>query len=352
MFHIGLPWTKKEKKKLVDERKRKEKINNKEILLDTNQVFVQRFHPGRTWLLIPSPFFISAILDSPHDRLAKKINLMDRELFFNIEGSLTRSFLRAFSREEDLAKLEPIFRKNQAIRFSLKKFVLLWKLKRTKQMNEEDISTMEPPKKKIVVHSSDLRNVYLFEANTLLKDSISRLTLNDEFFPKPMYPRNPFTNEELTYAQLLSVHRQLRAHGITNWMWEAFFQSRFCLDSFLDTYSSPLKIHSIKAFFLDKSDHLSQSYVADFIESRYVSRKVSNIPFYVKVYDWASIFHSYHPHMVEWRKLSCKYWILLTIYDEVSANSDLDIRREVNYLIRDTVSFNQLLSLWKTAHKL
>lgn len=335
---------------MAEERARKQKIKNSEITLETNEVFVKRFHPGRTWLLVPSPFFVSSILDSPHDRLRSKMDLVNREIITHREGTLRRNILRSFLKEDDLAKLEPIFNKNQSVRFSMKQLLLLWKLRRTTQMNDDDISTMEPPKKKIIVHSADLRNKYVFEANTLLKDSLSRLTLNEEFFPKPMYPRNPFTNQSLTYGQLLSVHRQFRSHGITHWIWEAFFKSKFCLHSLLDSFSSPLKVHSINAFFSDKSDHLSQSYVADFIESRYVARKVSNIPYYIKIYDWASIFHSSHPHMVEWRKLSCKYWILLTMYDEEVADCDMQLRKEVNYLIRDTTAFNEMFNLWRTSH--
>ena len=334
---------------MAEERARRTKC--REITLETNEVFVERFHPGRTWLLVPSSFFVSSLLDSPHDRLASKISIVNREVIFHREGTLCRTFLRSFSKEADLAKLESIFRKNQSVRFSMKRLVLLWKLRNTKQMNEEDISTMETPKKKVVVYSADLRNMYVFEANTLLKDSLSRLTLNEEFFPKPMYPRNPFTNQSLTYGQLFSIHKQLRAHGITHWIWEAFFKSKFCLSSLLDTFSSPLKVHSVNAFFSDKSDHLSQSYVADFIESRYIARKISNIPYYMKVYDWATTFHSSNTHMLKWRKLSCKYWILLTMYDEEVANCNPEIRREVNNLIRDVVAFNDILDLWKVAHK-
>lgn len=351
MFHLGRPWTKKERKKLAEERYLKEKKKNREVALETNEVFVTRFHPGRTWLLLPSPFFVTSILDSPHHRLEGRIDHVNRELFFYKEGALPRDFLRSFAKEEDLAKLEPIFKKNQKVRFSMKRMVLLWKLRRTRQMNTEDISTMEVPKKQVVLYSADLRNKYVFEANTLLKDSVSRLTLNEEFFPHPLYPRNPFTNEKLTYGQLLSIHKQLRLHGITHWIWEAFFQSRFSLESLLDSFSSSLKIHSIKSFFSDNNDYLSQTYVADFIESRYTSKKISDISFYMKVYDWASVVHSSHQHMVEWRRLSCKYWILLTLHDEEVADCNAELRREVLYLMRDTVSFNELRRRWSLLHK-
>ncbi len=325
---------------------------NHEILLDTNEVFTPRFHPGRTWLLIPSPFFVSSILDSPHDRLDERILRIDNELIFHHEGTLRRGFLRSFSKEADLAKLEPIYMKNQAIRFSMKKFVLFWKLKRTKQMNEDDISTMEAPKKKIILYSPDLRNKYVFEANTLLKDSISRLTLHNEFFPAPRYPRNPFTNQTLTYGQLFSVHKQLRAHGITNWVWEAFFQSQFCLNLFLDTFITSLKVYSIKTFFSDQNDYLSQTYVADFIESRYIiDKKTINIKQYMKVYDWATVVKSSHPFMLKWRRLACKYWILLSTEDEDIADCNSALRKEVMHLMKDTYAFNEMLALWTLAHK-
>jgi len=351
MFHIGRPWTKEEQKKLADERKRKEKIKNREFHIHTNVVFTARFHPGRTWLLLPSPYVVASILDSPHDPLDEKVERVNRELISHHEGTLRRAFLRSFSKEGDFAQLESIFMKNQAIRFSMKRLVLLWKLKKAKQMNEEDISTMEVPKKKVVVYSPDLRTKYVFEASTLLKDAVSRLTLNEEFFPKPLYPRNLFTNQTFTYGQLFSVHKQLRAHGITNWIWEAFFQSRFCLKSFLETFSLSLKVHSIKAFFSDKDDYLSQTYVADFIESRWISKKVSDVSFYMKVYDWASVCHTTHPHIMEWRKLTCKYWILLTLHDEDVADCNAELRREVKWIMRDTNGFNDMHSLWKDAHK-
>ena len=351
MFHIGRPWTKQEQKKRADERKRKEKIKNREVHLDSNGVFIARFHPGRTWLLLPSPFFVPSILDSPHDLLDEKVERVNKELIYHHEGTLRRAFLRSFSKEDDLSQLEPIFKKNQSVRFSMKRLVLLWKLKRAKQMNEEDISTMEVPKKKVVVYSPDLRTKYVFEASTLLKDAVSRLTLNEEFFPKPLYPRNPFTNQTLTYGQLFSIHRQLRAHGITNWIWEAFVHGRFCLNSLLDTFSTPLKVHSIKAFFADPQEYLSQTYVADFIESRYTTKQISNIPFYMKVYDWATVCQSSHPHMLKWRSLSCRYWILLSTQDEDAADNSGALRREVLQLLKDTAGFNEMLALWTLANK-
>ena len=353
MFNIGRPWTKKERKKLAEERERKEKIKNREFHIDTNKMFISRFHPGRTWLLLPSPYVVASILDSPHDPLDEKVERVNRELIFHHEGTLRRAFLRSFSKEGDFAQLEPIFMKNQAIRFSMKRLVLLWKLKRAKQMNEEDISTMEVPKKKVVVYSPDVRTKYVFEANTLLKDSISRLTLNNEFFPTPLYPRNPFTNQTLTYGQLFSVHTQLRAHGITNWIWEAFFQSRFCLKLFLDTFITSLKVYSIRAFFSDQNDYLSQTYVADFIESRYIiDKKTINIKQYVQVYDWATVIKSSHPFMLKWRRLACKYWILLSTEDEVVADCNSELRKEVFRLMKDTAAYNEMLSLWMIAHKL
>jgi hypothetical protein len=351
MFEIGRPWTAKEKQALQKERKRKEKIKNREILLDTNEIFVKRFHPNRTWFILPLRSLAASILDSPEDGLIKKINLVKYEIITHREGTAQRMFLQSFSKEEEFAKLETLFNQNQIVRFAMKKLLLQWKLKRTQQMNEEDILTLEPPKKKITLYSSDLRKKYIFEAHTLLKDCITRLTLNEEFFPIPLYPRNPFTNEALTYTQVFSIHKQLRSHGCTHWIWEAFYQSHFCLVSFIDNFSSSLKIHSVNSIFSDVTNRESQMYVADFIQSRYILKKVSNLQFYMKVYDWVCRFHSSHPYLLKWRILCCKYWKIICTQSEYLADSNREILLETQSLMRDTISFNQLITLWSLAHR-
>jgi hypothetical protein len=54
--------------------------------------------------------------------------------------------------------------------------------------------------------------------------------------------------------------------------------------------------------------------------------------------------------MVEWRKLACKYWILLTLHDEDVADCNPELLREVIWIMRDTNGFNDMHSLWTVAH--
>lgn len=165
--------------------------------------------------------------------------------------------------------LKATYRKNMKIRWAMKRLLNKWRLRHVRIVNEEDIATQEIPKKVIRFIDWKTRTSYQFEAITILRDTINRLINNDQLFLQPLPPRNPFTNSQLTYGGLISLHDQLRRAGITHWLWEAFVASKFNVVILQRKYEVPMKLRCLENLIADKTNYDTIDFVMDFIIGEY-----------------------------------------------------------------------------------
>ena len=208
-----------------------------------------------------------------------------------------------------LAACRTALQLNQTVRVQFKRLVAKWLLKRKViQANETDILTGETPHKPVHLIDWPNRRCYVFEATTLFKDYIGRLTLSEFLHPTGQMPRNPFTNLTLTIGQLISLTDQLGIIGdplCRHWVFEAFRSSQYLIDIFKDRFSLPLKIHALKKTFIDK---LSDDYyylMFDFIEDEH--ERHDSPHFNRGVYQWA-LKHQVDSHRIlKWHAACFKY---------------------------------------------
>jgi hypothetical protein len=138
-----------------------------------------------------------------------------------------------------------------------------------RQANTEDIATMEPPKSPVRIVDWGRRTVYIFEAKTLLRDIRSKLLLNDQLFPTPQPPRNPFTNLPLSLAQTLGAIEALRVNGLADWSIESYKACRYSLATYKAQFQVHLKMRALEATFAQPGEDDCVDLLYEFIKEQY-----------------------------------------------------------------------------------
>lgn len=215
--------------------------------------------------------------------------------------------------------IEEVYLKNMRVRWAMKKLMNAWKRRHFKFMNEEDIATQEVPKNPVVLVNWATKTVHQFEAMTLLRDSINRLLNHDQLFLIPLEPRNPYTNEPLSYGALVSVRNQLRQSGISHWLWEAFVSSSFKLNLLEKNYEVPMKLRCLDLLIKNKTNFITVDFIMDFVISEYSHHSFTSPPNERTVMS-ALVSKWDTPKVQEWIKLCVIYWT-----NEIRGRSDENI---------------------------
>lgn len=131
--------------------------------------------------------------------------------------------------------------------------------------NTEDLVTSEYPKKLVRIMDFPRRISYIFEAPTIRKIIELRITTSEYMFPNPLSPINPFTNEEFTQGQILSIISQCKKHGENNWIFDRLYASEANLRLFYLRFRQPIKILAIENHFKGENSKYRDE-VIDFFE--------------------------------------------------------------------------------------
>jgi hypothetical protein len=144
-----------------------------------------------------------------------------------------------------------------------------------KQINTEDIVTMEVPKKPVYVINYTERCTYVYEAETMRRSINTKLLMSDWMFETPQYPVNPLSNEPFTTGQLLSIYNQMKEYGSFSWIFDRFKACTFNLKLFKLRFKQQLKIEAIESHF--KNEHVnSKETIFDFFETNAIIQGISD----------------------------------------------------------------------------
>ena len=118
--------------------------------------------------------------------------------------------------------------------------------KTTNDEDEVDPITLCPPDNPIVLYDWSVKKKFILEASTLALLIESKLLYHEGGFPIPMYPKNPRSNIELSYQQLVSLYYQLLAHGKLMWGMTTLRQCNFNKKRWFKYHKSAITIAAIK----------------------------------------------------------------------------------------------------------
>lgn len=113
------------------------------------------------------------------------------------------------------------------LRWIFRRFLQRWRIRRAdrKYVPTVDPITLVESEQPIDVY--DATTKYVFEAKTLSQHMESMLLYHEGGFALPKIPRNPWTNLEFTYVQLLSIYVQLHFYGHVKWALHTLRQFNF-----------------------------------------------------------------------------------------------------------------------------
>jgi len=207
-----------------------------------------------------------------------------------------------------------------------------WLRSRFKLGNEEDLLTGEVPKKPISLYVWPERTIYMFEANTILRDMAGRLLTQEYLFGKYLMPRNPYTNCIMTYNQFLSVMYQLRKQGYSHWALEGLLLTQYNREAFIQKFGATIKKDIILREFKKPGVDVLER-IFDFIEGQYMEHDKL---FYKAMYRWALIHLTKNIYIRKWIDL-CKDHYLI-IYTDGDGKSYKEETKRINMVAQSLCS--------------
>lgn len=235
---------------------------------------------------------------------------------------------------------------NQRIRRLFKRLVQRWRVARLRQVNTEDVVTMEAPKSPIWVYDWTNRTKYVFEAATLFKGFRTSLTLSEGLFPTPQSPKNPFTNQPLSYAQVHFTMNALRATGFADWVTESYRAHSYDVELYRKRCHTMLRTTALKRLFADQKSEEYTDLLYDFIDFCHDNAEVEMER--KDVWEWMIQNRPDYCRIQAWRSACYKYYHgLITEAPEKFAVTKILIQKEVDGLI--VLPIVDMIILWMRA---
>ena len=309
MFHPGI-------QRRTTNQNRRRRYNPPRLLQAGETNIYPLFLSGckKNWLILPFEslnYFQSHFLSFSHETSLKHIyETIETFQEKYPKDSMQFTFLYSLSKsnlnyEEIQKSLKSSFEKNQTLRWSFKKLLNRWLSSKLEQVNTTDLVTVDIPKKPVFLYDIEARKKYVFEASTLLKDSHTRILNHDGLILDSKMPRNPFTNTDLSFLDCFVLHNQLRSHGITDWLWEAFARQKFCLDLLQEHFEVPMRLACLKEVFRE-NNYQAHDLLVDFIHQEYENNGRQS-PTDAVLYRVIRTCKD-HPFIEDWMDACKEYW--------------------------------------------
>jgi hypothetical protein len=171
-------------------------------------------------------------------------------LFTNLKEELYTAYLREM-------------RMRRAFRTVLQR----WRIHRIHQKEPASVDpiTLHPPVKPVTVYDLQSKMRYIYDATSLATWMESNLTHHEGGFATPLAPRNPWTNTDFRYEQLVSIYQQLQLHGELRWGLTTLRQQQFNRERWHLFHRSALTLSAIRNSLtrLDSAD--ARELLEDFI---------------------------------------------------------------------------------------
>lgn len=209
-----------------------------------------------------------------------------------------------------------LLHQNQKLRWIFKRLFTRQRLRRFQALNEVDPITLEPFQQPVRFASFAHRKFFVYDAKPFVKLIHQKLVNHDGQLIFPQFPKNPFTNQDFTLAQLVGLLKQCRGYGHTSWAIEAFIQSNYDLGNFGLIHNKPLRLHATRSTFLDLHSWDAIDTLYDFIKSQheYHTKYFKSNP-----YKWGLAHVPHHPLLVGWRALCLKWYENDILVDDYEA---------------------------------
>jgi hypothetical protein len=126
----------------------------------------------------------------------------DRLLYHHLSKQVSAAYIKEY-------RLRSLFRT----------FLHRWRIRRMDRRYTKEIDpiTLSEPEKEVFVYDQRANKKFVFEAKSISHVVETAFLYHEGGFAIPHMPRNPWTNLEFSYAQLISIYYQLKHHNELGW---------------------------------------------------------------------------------------------------------------------------------------
>lgn len=178
--------------------------------------------------------------------------------------------------KQDKSYLKDIWNKSLKFRYQMKRLLSMWLLKKTekKTIHIQNYLTLAEPTLHNAISWPDVKNrcTYTIDGETMLRSMTMYLHNSNFGEPRPIWPKNPNTNERLTEGQLLHITYALYAWCGKNKtkvppILARFHQHKFCLKTLMLRNRHELAYTAAKQVFKDLSSEDAVEQLLDCVEN-------------------------------------------------------------------------------------
>ena len=279
------------------------------LLLSTGRVM--RFHEeDGLYLLLPywfeSNIFVRKIVARAVEkgikhRLCYLSKIMKEEEGYDEYGEMTHYHLRDQVCESYMVEMR--------LRNAMRKVLMRWRNYKMDKRSVDIIDpiTLLPPIKQVTIYDWSAKKKFVFEAKSIATIVESNLLYHEGGFPCPQHPRNPWTNLDFTYRQLVSIYLQLKEHGELRWGLTTLREHNFNKTEWNRYHHSAITIKAIVSSIIRMDTIYSRELLEDFIIEKINQFRVAN-EYMIQGYRAAIIHFPNHWYIESWKALAIQQY--------------------------------------------
>ncbi len=177
----------------------------------------------------------------------------------------------------------------------------LWRKAERNALPDNDIITMMPYCRPIVIYDMLQRRRYKFEAGTIVEHICKQLEYVNYGFVGSLWPRNPITNLHFSSAQLYVIYKEALRQGCARSTFCAFYEAKFNMTAFYSTYSSAIATNYNVYNVRQVTNEDGHEILLDFIYECANDNLKPIHPKIMEMFEWTIQKFPYHPYFKAWR---------------------------------------------------
>lgn len=193
---------------------------------------------------------------------------------------------------------------------AFRRFLHKWRIKNIdkKYTREIDPITLCYPENEVILYDLPNRKKTIFNASSLSLHIETNLLHNDAGFPVPQKPRNPWTNVEFTYDQMISIYLQIKNHNKLKWGLVSLRQHNFYIPEWKLYHQSYLTMNAIKTSIIKLDSSAARDLLEDFIITKMEDLLNSPSEYIISAYRTAMLKMPNHWYLQECKALAILYY--------------------------------------------
>lgn len=170
-----------------------------------------------------------------------------------------------------------------------KKLLHIWRINKIDKgyIKEIDPITLSEPEKYITLYDINKKRKYEFDAKSLSNAINASLLYYQNAFASPLNPKNPKTNVEFTYSELISIYYQLQEKGELKWTLSTLRENNFNINRWTINNKAILSISAIKNEINKLDTYDGKELLLDFIITRLEEYNMQPTELVLKAYEIA-----------------------------------------------------------------